>query len=346
MLVYAWDLMRWDHTTRFDSDDSPDLLGLMARILVDSTTMLLRHQLGRDYIRYKTQLKGIRGKICFSESLGFIGRKENKLVCQFNHLDIDTSRNQIIKSTLEKLVNDPRLISNNPNSAARLENDIRRAIRDMDGVRSIKVSNELFSQVQLGRNDRYYALPLQICALIHRLRMPTQTAGNNLLTELVQNELVFGELFEKFVRNFYSYTIGDSYMVKAEQLNWPLEEHNRYMPGMLTDISLVRREYPHDRVIIDCKYYKEAFASKRGWAPKFRSENLYQMYAYLRTQEDHSPEHRRSQGVLLYPTVNNPIDETFSLQGHTIKVVTVDLSDEWQQIENWLTNMIGTFHVI
>ena len=51
------------------------------------------------------------------------------------------------------------------------------------------------------------------------------------------------------------------------------------MSSMRTDISLIRRRYPHGRLIIDTKYSLESLVSNQGGSPKFRSENLYQIYA-------------------------------------------------------------------
>ena len=51
MLVYAWDMRRWQGVDRFESEMSPDLLGLLAQVLVESTRVLLRHQLGREYVK-------------------------------------------------------------------------------------------------------------------------------------------------------------------------------------------------------------------------------------------------------------------------------------------------------
>ena len=195
MLVYAWDMRKWQGIDRFDSEMSPDLLGLLAEVLVESTQTLLRHQLGREYVKKISEVKGIRGRISFTPSLKFIGIKENKLVCEFNALDVDTLRNQIIKSTLEQLSLGKRFRGVATNQIINLDHDIKSLIRDMDGVQSSKLSNSSFSRVQLGRNDRYYVLPLQICSLIHQLRMPTEDEGASALAKLLRDEIGFALLF-------------------------------------------------------------------------------------------------------------------------------------------------------
>ena len=340
MLVYAWDMRRWEGVDKFESEMSPDLLGLLAQVLVESTRILLRHQLGREYVKKTSEVKGIKGRISFTPSLKFIGNKENKLVCEFNVLDIDTLRNQIIKSTLAQLSHGDRLRGVGPNQITNLDHDIISLIRDLEGVQSPRLSNELFSKVQLGRNDRYYALPLQICSLIYQLRMPTEDEGASTLAKLLRDEIAFASLFEKFVRNFYIHHVGDKFEIKSEGLHWPGQEGNPLMPSMKTDISIIDRAYPRNRFIIDTKYYREALVSNQGWLPKFRSENLYQIYAYLRTQENGTEEYRNARGMLLYPTVDRPLDEEANIQGHNIRVSTIDLSDSWEAIEARLLSFL------
>ena len=60
---------------------------------------------------------------------------------------------------------------------------------------------------------------------------------------------------------------------------------------------------------------------------KFKSDNLYQVYAYLRTQEQRGPSHRSASGMLLYPTTSYKLKEAMAVQGHRIWVATVNLSE-------------------
>ena len=54
---------------------------------------------------------------------------------------------------------------------------------------------------------------------------------------------------------------------------------------------------------------------------------IYQMYAYLRSQEDDSdPRSLDSSGLLLHPSVGENIDESAVIQGHRMRFATVDLA--------------------
>ena len=60
----------------------------------------------------------------------------------------------------------------------------------------------------------------------------------------------------------------------------------------------------------------------------------------MRTQEDRTEEYRSARGMLLYPTVNRPLDEEADIQGHNIRVSTIDLSDSWEEIEARLLSFL------
>lgn len=211
----------------------------------------------------------------------------------------------------------------------------------MEGVSIINLSNAEFAKIQIGRNDKHYDIPIKICALIHQLRMPTESPGDTTLARLLRDEDYFARLFERFVRNFYSHHVSDKYEVKSEGLRWPgSSQFNRYMPMMRTDISIIGRRSAHPRLIIDTKYYRDALTSNQSGPPKFNAANLYQIYAYLGTQEGEGDNYQNARGMLLYPTVEYELDERMDIQGHEIRVSTIDLTKPWEQIEEQLLGFL------
>ncbi len=338
LLIYAWDLANWRDTARFDSEQSPNLLGLLARVLVDSTRLLLRHQLRRDYVKRVASIEGVRGRILFTPSLRHIGLKENKLVCSFEELDVNTRKNQIIKTTLYNLSRDARVSGATSETSAALNRDIHTLLDQMAGVQSIRLSHSDFTSIRTGRNDRDYALPINICFLVHMLKMPSTESGDETLALLSEDLNGSFNLFERFVRNFYRHHIGDRYHISARNLDWP-GVSNAHMPIMKTDISIESRKEPFNKLIIDTKFYEETLT--RGFGDlKFRSDHLYQIYAYLRTQEDLGPSFRNAKGMLLYPNVGLEISEIIELQGHEIRIETIDLANDWEQIESNLLALV------
>jgi 5-methylcytosine-specific restriction enzyme subunit McrC len=330
LLLYAWDMARWRGVSRYAEEQSPTLLGLLARVLHESTRQLLRDSLGRAFLDRADTVRGVRGRIDFATSLRTLAFESGKAHCRFPELQIDTLRNRILRSTLDRLSRDERVDHSDPARAHELKRELRELVREMDGVTLVPVTDTMFGQVQLTRSEWRYALPLAICALVHRLELPTQVAGDHVLAALLEDEVKFSALFERFVRNFWK-THLPGYRVESERLEWHDELGCTLAPGMCTDITLTRIA-SRRRLVVDTKYYKETLSAGMFGAARITSGHLYQVYAYLRTQEERGPEFREAEGMLLYPTTSVELHEAMRVQGHRIRVATIDLSLAWPDI--------------
>jgi 5-methylcytosine-specific restriction enzyme subunit McrC len=343
MLLYAWDMLTWRGQWDAAAEESPGLLGLLARVLVDTTRPLLRRALARSFVEQHETLAGVRGKIDFSGSLKRLAFEAGRARCSFAALDIDTPRNRILRATMQRLARDPRVTlpsAQGAQKAERVRHELRELVGAMEGVSTERLTGASFSRLQLGRADRPYALPLAICALVHRLEMPTEAVGDTTLAALQRDERWFHQLFERFVRNFLRHHLADHDIV-AEVLQWFDELASPHVPAMKTDMAVTRRSEPQRRLVIDTKYYANTLSeSHRGGGAKFHAGHLYQMYAYLRTQEHRGDLYRDADGLLLYPTTNGDLRETMQLQGHRIHVATVDLARPWPEVEARLLALV------
>ena len=86
-------------------------------------------------------------------------------------------------------------------------------------------------------------------------------------------------------------------------------------------------------VVLDTQFTANILVEGRWGKPTFDRNHIFQMYAYLRSQEDRSPCHASATGVLLFPTVNQRLPEAVELQGHVIRWETIDLNQPWEKIE-------------
>ena len=341
LLLYAWDMAECQGSWPVETDTSPSLLGLLARILSSATRMLLRRQLGRAFAIKSRTIRGIRGRIDLADSLKRFTFQHGAAHCSFSELSVDTPKNRIIRATLKRLASDSRLQLANPETEANMQHELRTLVRALQEVTLVPVNPSDFSRLQLGRNDRDYALPLAICALVHRLEMPTEVAGDHAMFALLRHEITFHQLFERFVRNFCRVHFPD-WGVRSEVLAWPDDLGNDLVPAMRTDVSITSTAAPYQRLVIDTKYYAAALGASLHGPEKIRSENLYQVYAYLRTQEQRGPSHLSATGMLLYPTTGYGLNETMVVQGHRIRIATVNLSEPWERIEESLIRLVGS----
>lgn len=125
---------------------------------------------------------------------------------------------------------------------------------------------------------------------------------------------------------------GSDWRVYAGQIiKWPVAGMSPGMgailPTMMTDIVL-ENPVEHRRVVIDTKF-NEVVVYGSGWYrdQTLRSGYLYQMYAYLRSQEEDGTRFSPyASGLLLHPAIHEMVDEYVVIQGHPIRFATVDLA--------------------
>jgi 5-methylcytosine-specific restriction enzyme subunit McrC len=96
-------------------------------------------------------------------------------------------------------------------------------------------------------------------------------------------------------------------------------------PSMVTDIVIDRHD-PPQRLVIDTKF---TGVYGRGWHREqtLRTGHVYQLYAYLRSQEGQGdPWADAASGLLLHPAIAVDVDESVTIQGHRLRFATVDLT--------------------
>lgn len=340
LLLYAWDMAQWRGKWDGAAEAGTNLRGLLARVLVDSTHALLRRQLRRTYVQSSFELRGIRGRIDFAKSLKRLSFEGGRAMCVYPELSVDTLANRVLRSTLHGLLRNEWLeVGARPEQSEALRHDLRAAVRAMEGVALRPVQAADFSRLSLGRNDVDYALPIAICRLLLRHGVPSEEAGGDLFAGLLRDEVVFHELFERFVRNFYRFHYPDA-RIEAEVLSWFDEEASPFVPRMKTDITIEWGRPVSRRLVIDTKYYGSALNIRYASAEKFHAANLYQLYAYLRTQEHRGAAYRDANGMLLYPVTNRRLDERMRVQGHEMSVKTIDLALPWHELESELLQLL------
>ena len=93
-------------------------------------------------------------------------------------------------------------------------------------------------------------------------------------------------------------------------------------------------------MIVDTKFNAVV---TRGWYREatLRSGYIYQIYAYLRSQENEKdPLAANALGLLLHPSVGDMVDERVVIQGHEIRFATVDLAASARDIRAQLLRVL------
>ena len=339
MCLYAWnDVSIQRHWSMDIAEDAPTLDALLASVLAGLVQQRLRIGLGRSYVNEHQSIRGIRGRIDFAESLKYQTFEKGQAYCDFQQYSANAPINQIIRSTLTRLVQVGEF-GPNQKQAYELRHTLRTLVRALDGIDLIELKLDFIRRQQINRNDGDYHLMLAICELILMRQMPSEQEGQSRLPELEREALVLHNIYERFVANFYRIHLRGWKVSAQKQLDWHAKSQPRFMPSLRPDIML--EENQTGRIIIlDTKFTAQSLVENQWGSQTFDSSHLYQLYTYLRTQENVSESHKSASGILLYPAVNQKLSEKIELEHHVMRVESVDLSRPWPDIEHELIALI------
>lgn len=325
LLCYAWGHYDEREVVRVkELDELEGVHDLLGKVLAHGTFRLIRSGIDRGYQDVREDLSGIRGKIAVGETVKRVLRARGKVTCDYEELSHDVLHNRILRSTLRSLIRLPDL-----HSVVRSE--VRSACAKLAGVSLVSLSRHVFQQVRLDRNRRYYRFLLSVCWLIHEQLLVDERSGETTFTTVSEEHME--KVYESFVVEFYRRE-QSRYRVNAggRAIRWvdkgTAEPQRSKIPQMEADVIL---EAPGRRIIMDAKYYREALSGRSG--PKLRSENLYQLLAYLRNREATGPPGAKHEGILLYPTVDVPLSVEVRLEGYRIQARSIDMAQDWCHIE-------------
>lgn len=334
LLSYAWNKLEEAEKIRSGISDYKRTEDLLARLLINGCNLLLRRGLDREYIRRSEVYRGIKGKINFTESINGDYFRRGVAVCEIDELSGDILVNQILKSTLLKLIKVQTLHHS-------LRNETRHLIPRFSDVQTVEITDSLFNKVRIHRNNSFYDLVLSICKIIHSSVSVTEGNGEVLFRDFSRDPKAMAVLFENFAFQFYRREFPSTYVYRP-QIRWNAtslhDSDLSLLPVMQTDICFETRER---KIIIDAKYYSDTTVTRHE-SERFRSTNLYQIFSYIKNLESSrsTPLNETAEGVLLYPQTGTEFNHSYMISGHKISIWTVDLSKEWWEIDERLKTLV------
>jgi 5-methylcytosine-specific restriction enzyme subunit McrC len=326
LLLYASDLARF--FGQFDAavEEAPDLPSLIAKLLAYAVEHRLRRNLSRGYQQEDAVLTRVRGRIDLVQTYSRELLQRGQVACCFEEHTINTPRNRLVRAALNTVsgrVQDAELA----HRCRTLAGDLGRL-----GVGGVRPSRGEITADRIGRHDADDQLMVTLARIVFDLVLPTEDAGEHALTHIERDQVLVRLLFEKAVGNFFAAELDSAFGWRVHQgrrLYWPRQTASpgidTVLPNMQTDIILENLSAGR-RMVIDTKF-TSIFTSTPYREAVLKSGYLYQMYAYLRSQEGNgNPLTETSEGILLHPTIDTDVDEFITIQGHQIRFVTVNLA--------------------
>ncbi len=328
LFLYASDLAQFRERFDAEVEQSPDIKYLVARLLCYVTEKRLRRNLSFGYRKRGDVLRRVRGRIDILKSVSGDLFRKGEVACRFEELTINTPRNRLVRAAHDKMagfIKDDVDLSHRCRSLAYALGRV--------GVSGDMPSRAEIASDQIARHEAEDRLMVSLAHAVFDLVLPTEETGARSLMKAQREQTKFRKLFEKAIGNFYKAELSgdDGWRVfTGKQLKWPVDQESAgistYLPIMITDIILENIQ-ENRRIIIDTKFTEMLKRPQYGGS-RFKTSHLYQLYSYLRSQEEPSkdPMSLSAEGILLYPSVGLDIDETALIQGHCMRFVTVDLT--------------------
>lgn len=339
LLVYAEKLMEFKECLNLSIDESTELPDVLARLLTIVVRRRLRQNLSRTFHPKNAVLSRVRGRIDLLKTFSGDYLKQARIVCRFEEFTHDTTRNRLVRAALEAMgsVVQNHEIANHCSELARH--------LEAKGVLAHLPSRSELTKDQIARHDADDRLMVAVAKLALNQVLPAEKEGAIKLAHPNRDEALLRKIFERAVAGFYRHELHgrDGWRVKSQaQIKWQINSEtsgiSNFLPSMIADIMITQGD--KRCIVIDTKFTKIV---TKGMFDKerFKSQHIYQLYTYLRSQEGLSSLLDNASGILLYPSVDGEYNEKVTVQGHELYFATVNLSLPGDEIRQRLLHIIG-----
>ena len=335
MLAYAFQVLRQSNYKKIEIEPFENAEDLFASIIEIGVSQQLKRGLHKEYILINENLKVLRGKLDFPNTLKNKAKnKPHLLSCEHDELSVNNIFNQILKTTILELIKSKRV-----KKETRLK--LKKITTYLDDVKIIDLSQVKWSQLKFRRNNRSYEMLLNICYFAYSEVILSNTEGDKRANSFSDENMA--KVYEKFILEYYKQHYPEL-SPNAAQIKWNLDPDFenpiiKYLPEMHSDITLRNNK---ETLIIDAKYYSKSMQYQYE-KYSLRNNNLYQIYTYVKN-EDRTNSGKVS-GMLLYAKTTEAIlpKADFSTGGNRISVRALNLDMNFNEIKQQLDEIVNIY---
>lgn len=326
MLAYAFQVLNEDGYKSVATEQFNNVADLCSAILCRGVSLQLKKGLGREYISETEMLSGLRGRIDITESIKTQAMLRRQMVCTYDEFSVNTYKNQIIKTTMLKLLH--------VDIDKKRKKEIKKLLVFFDEVNELDVYSIQWNQ-QYSKNDQTYRMLIAICYLVLKGLLQTTSNGSVKMMDFIDEQRMC-RLYEKFILEYYRKEHPEL-TANASQIPWQLDDgFSDMLPIMQTDIMLTRGK---KTLIIDAKYYEHSLQQQYD-NYSVHSGNLYQIFTYVKNKEVQlsAHQHEKVSGMLLYAKTNESVypNQEYRMSGNRVAVRTLDLDKDFEMIKSQL----------
>ena len=324
MFSYIWDKAEFFDYKKLSNDDDFDSVNIFSELFLINIDSYIKRWIYREYTEKTEELRGIKWKIDFKESLDNLSFQNAKAFCSYDELETNNLINQILKTTAHKLYRTSGL-------KEEYKKKLNNTLLYFNQVDIIQVQSSDFDKIVFNKNNMYTFYFIMICKLIHQSMMLSENSWEYKFIDILDDDERMCNIFELFVYKFYRKHL-EVKVLYHKQLEWNLQWDNKnYLPTMNLDIFIETKD---EAIVIDTKYYKDVLGDNM-WSKSFKSNNMYQVYTYM----NHLETDKNVRWILLYPYNWENINEKYdtklvSWKDAKFEFRTIDLSKDWREIES------------
>ena len=336
MLAYAFRALKMDEYDDLAGEDFEHMHDLFAATLAKGIARQVKQGLYREYLNRTEDLPMLRGKIELAGTIRNRIARTQRLSCEYDELSENNLYNQVLKTTSMLLLRHGQI-------ADERRSDLRKTMLFFSSVDEIEPASIRWDALRFQRNNVSYRFLLSVCQLVLEGMLITTERGERKLARFVDDQHM-ERLYEKFILEYYAAEC-DCAAASSPQVKWALDDGmGTLLPIMQTDVVLRRG---NRELIIDAKYYAHTLQESYGVA-KVHSENLYQIFTYVKNREAElaDTDHEVS-GMLLYAKTDEQMqpDGVYQMSGNQISVKTLDLNREFEEVAAQLDEIASAHFV-
>jgi 5-methylcytosine-specific restriction enzyme subunit McrC len=336
-MVYASRLFQRNQLlkTAGKEENPEDLFELVAEILIAAMERRLQRSIGRQYQSRAATLTRVRGQIDALTTETKMLLAQGCVACRFDELSVDNPRNRVLRTALIVAAQNVKSLERERRARGLAE------VLTQYGVSSRLVSLRVAGQLVLGRNDQADVEAVDAARLLLEMAIPSEMSGSLTGRDTEREAAEIRRLYEAAVRGFYRSVLDEKWHVAPGETHhrWPVNSKTdglmAVLPIMKTDTVL---ETVNRRIIIETKF-ADALKPNQHGAVKLSRDHIFQLYAYVQSQHGRDVLSETAEGVLLYPTVGEHLDESAVIQGHRYRFMTVDLAANADLIRSTLLSV-------
>lgn len=298
----------------------PDLLGMLLAVSVERR---LRRGLGRGYVSKTAALSRVRGRIDWLATESRQQLLRGQITCRFQELTFDRARNRLARAALGALAGHIA----KPELRARLH-DLDRSL-EARGVGAERPSRAALLADMPAPRETDDRLMVESARLALDVVLPSQAEDRGTVTRLSREENLLRKIFEAGIAGYLRHHLDrrDGWSVRSQRLlRWQASGATPGLAAILQDmVADIVLDRGTRRIVVDTKF-TTMLTRGRFDREVLKNDHIFQLYAYLRSQEGLSPLADSAEGLLLYPAIGNEQSESVIIDGHRLRFASIDLS--------------------